>query len=571
MRPRILFLAALALLGGCGSPTEKEHSGKGRYGGVFNLNEAEDLRSIFPLSLTQVSAFRIAAQIYQGLVRFDPKGLSVKPCLATSWDVDPTSTIYTFHLRTGVRFHDDPAFTDGMGREMKADDVVRCFNTICTQELGAPVFWLFQDLVKGANVHYAASAQGKKPATNVEGIEALDERTVRITLTHPAPNFLQIIAHPGCWIWPHELLEAHGDDLLRHAIGTGPFFLKTAHPGSAMVLERAPHYWEKDADGNTLPYLDAVKVTFVEDAGQELDEFLKGHLTAVFALPVDRVGVLADSVGPQGTVPFVLRSAPALETQYYGFNLMRPPFNDLRVRRAFAMAIDRKALVDSVLRGMAVPAEHGLVAPGLAGYPYELVHAVPYEPDSARALLAAAGYPGGKGFPPVTIQVNNDGFGYVQVAEAVQDQLQRELHIPISQGVLPYGQYYDRMELGQLSIWRNGWVADHPDAANFLALLYGKNAVADTTLPSTLNSTRYQDAVFDSLFTTARATTNAQHRANLLAMAERRALSDLPLLPLYHDRAMLLMRPWVRGLTINPIEYLDLSAVWLDRTAMPKH
>ncbi|HEX2617144.1 MAG TPA: ABC transporter substrate-binding protein, partial [Flavobacteriales bacterium] len=306
-------------------------------------------------------------------------------------------------------------------------------------------------------------------------------------------------------------------------------------------------------------------------AGQELNEFLKGHLTAVFELPVERVGVLADSAGKAGAAPFVLRSTSALETQYYAFGLTRPPFDDIRVRRAFALAVDRKALVDGVLRGMAVPAEHGLVAPGLSNYPYELVRPLPYAPDSARALLAQAGFPDGKGFPPVTIQVNNDGFGYVQVAEAVQEQWQRELHVPVSVGVLPYAQYYERMEMGQLTLWRGGWVADHPDAANFLALLYGKNAVQDTTLPSSLNTTRYRNATFDSLFADARGTMDAQHRANALAMAERTALNDLPVLPLYHDRAMLLMRPWVRGLSINPIEYLDLTGVWFDEAPRPAH
>src|SRR5690606_24623188 len=128
---------------------------------------------------------------------------------------------------------------------------------------------------------------------------------------------------------------------------------------------------------------------------------------------------------------FNMRCSPALAVQYYGFNATKPPFNDKRVRRAFAMAINRQLITDSVLHGIALPARHGLVSPGLAGYPYQLVDGIPYAPDSARLLLAQAGYPGGKGFPRVHLQVNNFGFGYRNVAGMVQEMLGRELGVPI--------------------------------------------------------------------------------------------------------------------------------------------
>ena len=572
MRPLSSIVSIAALLSACGGAPDQDSAPSGsRYGGVFNMNETEAIRSIFPLTLTQASAYRIASQIYQGLVRFDPVDLHILPCLAEKWDVDATATVYTFHLRNDVRFHDDPMFPDGKGRELNADDVVRCFTAICTHGQGDQMFWLFQDRVAGANAYFAATSKGDPPKKGVQGIEKLDDLTVRITLTHPSLNFLQVMAHQGCWIWPHELAETYPHDLMAHAIGTGPFRLKLARPGESMVLERDPHYWRRDTNGDPLPYLDAVRITFAEDKNNELEEFLKGHLSAMLELPVERVDVLKDSLDAAGHERFLVRSVPALTVQFYGFNSMKPPFDDLLVRKAFALAIDRHLLVDSVLRGLAVIADHGLVPPGMSGYPYAEVSAIPFAPDSARKLLALAGYPDGKGFPSVLLQVNNDGFGYVRYAEAVQEMLQHELHVAIAVSVLPADQHYERIEMAKALFWREGWIADHPDPENFLSLLYGKNAVLDTAQPASLNNTRYHNSSFDSLFARAQQTTDDAKRMALLAQAERIAMADMPIAPLYHERAVRLLQPWVRDLPLNPLESLDLSDVWFDRSVMKDH
>lgn len=567
---RSLFLAfLLPWLAGCGgdAPAMK-HAAKGgkRYGGIFNMNETEEIRSIFPLDLSQASAHRIAAQIYQGLVKLDQRDLHIVPCLAERWEVDPSATNYTFHLRPGVHFHDDPVFPDGRGRELKAQDVIHCFTAICTASEINHMFWLFQDRVLGANERYAATSAGSTTVGPVAGLEAIDDRTVRIRLSHPVPNFLQLVAHQGCWIWPAELLDSYRDDLMHHAIGTGPFRMKASRPGETMVLERAPEYWEMDAEGNRLPFLDGVRVTFVNNKAQELEQFLAGNISAIYELPVDSIGVLADSIDEKGNRRFMLGSIPGLTTQFYGFNSTKPPFDDVRVRRAFCLAIDRRALVRNVLKGLAVPAQHGLVAPGLEGYPYDVVPGFAFEPDSARALLAAAGYPGGLGFPPQLLQVNGDGYGYVQVADAVQAMLERELHVNVAVSVLPADQHFDRVETGQAHFWREGWIADYPDPENFLSLLYGKNAVIDTSQRTFLNTTRYHDPQFDSFYGLAQGTTDEVKRLRHLAMAERKAMRDAVIAPLYHDRNLRLLQPWVRDLPQNAMEYRDLGAVWFDRS-----
>ncbi|HEY0979192.1 MAG TPA: ABC transporter substrate-binding protein [Flavobacteriales bacterium] len=559
------FFAA-CLLSACSDPAPPVRNG--RSGGLFNLNETEELRSIFPLTLTQASARRIAGQIYEGLVRFDPKDLSIQPGLAESWDIDEAGTTYIFHLRKGVHFHDDPAFPEGRGREVMAADVVDCFNRVCTHGEGDQTFRLFQDLVVGASARYAASAD-EPNAPALEGVMAVDEHTVRIQLTRRTPLFLMILADAGCWIHPRELTMAYGKDLMVHAIGTGPFMLRTARTGEAMVLQRNPEYWATDSSGVRLPYLDGIRVTFSPNKVHETAQFMNGNLTILDKPPTGETDVLKDSIGADGKPRFIYRSIPSFSVQYYGFNGTKPPFNDPRVRRAFGMAIDRRSLVDSVLSGAAVAALHGLIPPGAADYPYDRVPGVPYAPDSARRLLREAGYPDGQGLPPLTLQVNNDGYRYVAVAEAVQEMLHEQLGVAVTLSVLPARQHYARIEAGGAALWRGGWIADHPDPANFLSMLYGQYAVTDTSLPSGFNTTRYKDPVFDPLYTEAGITTGVRERMDLLAAAEERLMQDLPVIPLYHERSVRLMQPYVRDLFLNPMELLDLTRVWFDPATRP--
>ncbi len=570
MRPAVP-LTFLLLIASCAGP-ERAHTGEGKggrhYGGVLNWNEAAPVRSIHPTGLVTAAGFRVGSLVYEGLVRCDPHDLSIDPVLAERWEVDSTGTIYTFHLRKEVQFHPDPIF-QGEPRMLTASDVEHCFKRICGARPGNQMFWLFQGRVKGADAFHAADAQG--PATaSIEGIQVLDPRTVRIELVAPDPLFLQVLSHQGCWIYPPELEQAEPLQGLR-AIGTGPFILRTPGTGDALVFERSPVYWRQDELGNALPFLDAVRVTFNEDKSAEMDAFLKGRLTVLVDPPLERMDALRDTVDPAtGTLRFRVQRAPGLSVQFYGFNPRVQPFDRVDVRRAFALAIDRRMLVDSVLQGAAVVADHGVVPPGLKGYPQELVSGIGYSPDRARELLAGAGYPAGRGFPSVRLQVSNDGFGYVRVAEAVQGMLERNLGIGISISMLPSAQHYELVDGAKAQFWRQGWVADYPDPENFLALFYGRNAVLDSTLPSPLNTTRYHDAVFDSLFQQARTEHDQEARMRSLALAEQRMMTDVPVVPLYFERTIRLVQPWVRDMPMNPMDQRDIAVVWFDPLLRPR-
>lgn len=556
------LLCVLLLLVACGGdrkPRERTSPSGKYYGGVFSANESEPIRSLFPLSLVQASAHRIGAQVYEGLVRLDAHDLSVKPALAESWEVDATGTVYTFTLRSGVRFHDDACFPEGKGRPMTAQDVVNCYTRLCTSQPWNQMFWLFQDRVVGANAHFQASATGPVEG-GVKGIAAVDERVVRFTLAHPMPGFLNVLAHQGCWIFPAEAQDHYGEEVKWHPVGTGAFRVKSFERGVSLVLERNADYWGRDEDGAQLPYLDAIRYTFVEDKHRELDAFQAGQLSVVYELPIERIEEMA-----QGA--HVVQTMPTLSIQFYGLNTRRAPFDDIRVRRAFDLAIDRAALVDSVLDGMAVPADRGVVPPGLAGYPYERIPMRKQNLAQARQLLAEAGYPNGEALPPLVLQVTSGSYGYVKVAEAVQSMLGKGLGAQVVVSVLPEEQHLRSIEVGHAQFWREGWIADHPDAENFLALFYGKNAPADTAQPSYLNSTRHRDPRFDSLFAQSMRIADEKVRQSLLASAEQVLMENAVVIPLYHERTVRLLQPWVKDMPINGMEYRDMRLVWLE----PEH
>jgi oligopeptide transport system substrate-binding protein len=555
------FLVLVLVLAGCANPMkprEREGQGGRYYGGVLNANEAEELRSLFPGTLTQASSHRVAAQIYEGLVGFDPQDLSIRPALASSWTVDPTSTVYTLNLRKGVFFHDDACFPEGKGREVTAADVVYCFTRICTADDMNLMSWLFHGRILGAAEHFEATSR-RKPSSGVKGIEALDDHTVRLTLIQPSTSFLQVLAHQGCWIYPQELLTHHGREAIWHPVGTGAFRLRAHRRGESLILERNPDYWGTDEHGNRLPFLDAIRYTFTADKDRELDEFLKGNLSMIYELPVERTGILEEAKDR-----YQVQTIPAYSIQFYGFNARRKPFTDVRVRKAFSLALDRQRLVDSVLYGLAVPATRGVVAPGFAQYPYDSIAELEYDPDRARALLRQAGYPNGQGLPTVFLQVNSDGFGYVKVASMVQSMLESELGVRVVASVLPVKQHFERIERGEAVFWREGWIVDHPDPENILALFHGQSVPRDTAEASHMNSTRYVNESFDGWFALAQGTTDQEKRMRLLANAEKQLMKDMAVLPLYHERSVRLLQPHVRDLPINGMEYRDLRTVWFD-------
>ena len=247
-----------------GSNLRKANGGR-YYGGVFKLNESEFLKTLFPHNITDAVSTRIASQIYEGLFKFDPSDLSVKKCLVQDYTVDTTGLVYTFKLKKNVFFHDDPCFEGGKGRLLTAKDVAYCFTLLATQNANNQGYTSFKGLIKGADAHYNASANGASVSSPIEGIKVVDDHTIQMFLTQPSSMFLSKLAMPFAYIFPKEAFDKYGLDLRVKAVGSGPFILQNVDDEMSVILKRNDKYHGVDEFNNKLPFLDAVDIRFIKD------------------------------------------------------------------------------------------------------------------------------------------------------------------------------------------------------------------------------------------------------------------------------------------------------------------
>jgi len=573
----VVIAAASVLFYSCGNDNSKNGK-EGRiakggvyYGGVFRVNETEDFRSLYPLDVTEVVSHRIANQVYEGLVKLNQEDLSVKPCIAEKWDVNEDATSFVFYLRKGVKFHDDECFPEGKGREVKAQDFKYCLDKVCESNPQNQMFWLFKDRVAGANEYNESTVKKAPLQGGVSGIKVIDDYTLQIDLTYSFAGFLNILSHSACWVYPKESYDKYGVDMRTRCVGTGAFKIKNIKEGEAVILDRNPDYWGIDQYGNQLPYLDAVKYTFIKEKKAELMEFRRGNQEMVFRLPLEMVKEVVtefEEAKNGGNISFEMQVVPAMSVFYYGFQHKLPPFDNKLVRQAFNYAIDRESIVNYTLQGDGRAGMYGIVPP-FKGYEYEKIEGFKYDPEKARQLFKEAGYPNGKNFPKMILQINSGGGDRnVQTAEVIQKMLKENLNIEIQIEIMQFAQHLENLETGKALFWRTGWTADYPDPENFLNLLYSKHVPENLADKSYINSVRYQSSKFDSIFELALREIDAKKRFELFRMADQEAVNDAAIMPIFYDENTRLLQTYVKNFPANAMEYRDLSEVYLDQKEM---
>ncbi len=573
---RLLVLTIAVVLVACtetnvnsDSRSAQYAAGQTMYGGMFKMNISEHIRSIFPLNLMDASAFNLMNQVYEGLVRFDAKENRIVPALAESYTVGPNGLVYTFHLRKGVYFHDDGVFENGKGREVKADDIAFCLAQLLTPSEYNRMSAFLVDLIRDGRAYYNQGGAKSKIGGLPAGIRVINDYTIEIELMHSTPNFLTILTHSCCWIYPKELMM-YEDGINNWCIGTGPFRARLIKMNEVVILERNHNYWMVDSSLRSLPYLDAVRCNFIQSESEQLRYFKAGYIDLIFNAPIKQLAELEAEKEADPKANFEIRTYPGLYIEYYGFQNRGELFSDERIRKAFNYAVNRRFIVDQVLKGNADPAIHGFVPPGMPGYSAEKVHGYTYQPDSARFLLAAAGYPNGEGFPVLSIQVDDGDETVMAVAESVQKMLSRVLNITIELSVLPRNRHYEDVEEGKVDLWRDRWIADYPDAENFLKLFHGKLVPDDSVKSSYLNSVRFKDVMFDHYFEESMSSVDPEERHKLMLQADEVIVEHAAVLPLYYPRWTWLVNTRIQNLTLNGMGHLDLRDVYVgeERTAV---
>ena len=559
----ILAFGVALLLGACSGHVEEEIplvQGEGGVylGGTFRWNSVEDVRSLDPVRVGDTASGDVALQIYDSLVAFDTE-LQIIPALAERWEISPDGLTYTFHLRQGVRFHDNLCFPDGVGRECTAEDIVYSLQRVVHPGVLTTGLWAFQDLFEGVEA-FREKEDEEGYADHVSGLVAVDRYTVRIQLTHPFPPFLQRLIMSYGFIVPREAVEHYGEDFFQYPVGTGPFQFVSWTKDLELVLERNPNYWQKDEHGNSLPYIGRMVNTFMKNQNTEFQEFELGNLETHYPVADDLFETIItpeDELQPQYAGRFQVSSKSMMSTYYYGFTLNKEPFGgNLKLRQAFNYAIDREAIIKHVLKGRATPFQ-GIVPPSTPGWKSSCIR-YEYNPELAKQLLAEAGYPNGEGFPELECLFNSGGKRNERISEVLQQQL-AELGIRVRLQILEWPQFLDLVEDGRATFWRLGWMADYLDPENFLSLLDSRKFG-----PGGPNNARYINPDYDALFQASDLERDPVKRFDLLRRAEEICVADAPWLFLHHMVDHRLSQSYVHNLEQNAMNHLLLKYAWME-------
>ncbi len=564
MKKIIYFITIIfaLVLSSCGTneTSPREAIGGKVYGGEFRFMSAEKVENLFTVSSIDIYSQRLNSQIFESLVKLDIESFKVVPSIAASYEVSSNAKSFTFKIRRGIRFHDDDCF-GGEGRELTAADVKFSLELACSGLKMNNMSYLLVDRIEGGRDFFNRTRKNLSKE-GVSGIQVLDKQTIQINLNEPFIGFDKILSHTNLGIFPKEAYDMYGAELGKHPVGTGPFMLEKMDK-EGVILKRNPHYWRKDEFGNQLPFLDKISMTYVKDKKSELLAFRKREIDLVLEIPVEEIDNILGSLKEAQAgknVKHRVESKSSMSMNYVAFAYESAEFRDINVRRALNKAIDKKIIVNQQLMGEGWAAENGFV-PVMPNYHNETVVGHKYEVEEARALLAAAGYPNGKGFPKLDFYVNSiEGSSNHKMCQGIAQQLKENLNIDLNIKLCSYEQRNKAIANGTAKIWRSGWIADYPDAESFLSLFYSKNIKQDG---GEVNAFKFVDSNYDQLFEIAMKELDEAKRNELFALCDQIIIDKAPVVPMLTDDFMAMVNARVRDFKTNSMEALDFSSIFI--------
>ncbi len=536
---KFAFKLLVPLLLICFCACKKTDSSEGKK--IFKYNESAGISTLDPAFSSGQSVIWPCNLLYNGLVSLNDS-LEIVPAIARSWEISEDGTIYTFHLRQDVQFHNTDYFKFQKPRYVTAEDFVYSFNRIVDSKVASPGAWIFQKVAEDETGKHAFSA--------------LNDSTLQIRLTQFYPPFLGILAMKYCSVVPREVVEHFGEDFRKYPVGTGPFQMKMWEEGVKLVLRKNPNYFERDETGSRLPYLDGVAISFIVDKQSVFMEFMKGSLdfmSGVEACYKDALLTPDGELQPKYKGKINMQTSLYLNTEYIGFMLNDAgkdnPLLIKEVRQAMNYGFDRHKMMRYMRNNIGYPATSGFVPRGMPSFDENRVKGYDYNPEKALELLAKAGYPNGKGLKPIPISVSAT---YLDLCQYIQHELGK-IGIPITIDVQQAAQQRQMMRSYRLPAFRGSWICDYPDGENYLALFYSKNLQ-----PNGSNYTHYVNPKFDKLFEKSQTIIDESVRNDYYTRLDSILMEDSPVMLLYYDKVVRFTRANVSGFAPNPINMLDL-------------
>ena len=500
---------------------------------VFRYNEHGNIPTLDPAFARNPQAIWPDNQLYNGLVQLDDS-LNIEPDIAKSWSINDTTFTYTFYLRDDVYFHKNKVFGKDSTRTVKASDFVYSLNRLTDEKVASSGSWV---------MNY------------VESYQADNDTTFVIKLKQPFPAFLGLLSMRYCSVVPKEAVDFYGNEFRRNPVGTGPFQFKLWEENVKLVFRKNPLYFERDKNGNKLPYLEAVSITFLPDKQSEFLQFAQGKLDFISGLDnsyKDEILTTRGKLQTKYVDKFYKITGPYLNTEYLGFFLgsNSSEIKSKALRQAVNYGFDREKMVTYLRNGMGIPAIHGFIPKGLPGY--EEIEGYTYQPEKAKLLIQQYKDETGNQKPKITIGTNSQ---YLDLCEFIQRELEK-IGIAVTIDVMPPSTLRQMKSSGELDIFRASWIGDYPDAENYLSLFYSSNFA-----PNGPNYMHFKNTAYDSIFEQSLRVSDIDERKLLYTKMDSIIISEAPIVPLFYDMAVRFVNKKVSGLGINPQNFLILKNV----------
>ncbi len=505
---------------------------------VFRYNQHKNIGSLDPAFSKDQADIWATNALFNGLVEMD-KHLNVKPSIAKHWQISDDALNYTFTIKNNIKFHKHYLFGKDSTRNVTAHDFEYSFNRLVNKNVASPGSWTLN---------------------KVSDFKAINDTVFKIKLKQPFPAFLGLLTMKYCSVVPKEIVDYYGSDFRSHPIGTGPFLFKRWEENIKLVFIKNPDYFELDDKGQQLPYLQAIAITFLPDKQGEFLQFIQGNIDFISGLDASYKDDILTAKGElQVKYNPIINSirGPYLNTEYLGFNMdsKLPELKSLLLRQAINYGFDRKKMMIYLRNGVGYPARGGFIPKGLPGYNPLIGYS--YQPEKAKQLLEKFKKTTGINSPKITITTTSN---YLSFCEYIQRELQK-IGLIININVIPAASLKSAKANSKLDIFRASWIADYPDAENYLSLFYSNNFT-----PNGPNYTHFKDTVFDRLYKLAYTETNHVVRAKLYSKMDSIVIKKAPIIPLFYDEVVRFTRKNITGLGINPINLLDLKHVKKEKT-----
>lgn len=529
-----LVIAACLMLAACSGGKSRVDEGDAT--GVLHFGNATEPQGLDPHTTTGVPEANIQEALFEGLVSKDPVTLEPVPGMAERWDVSADGRTYTFHIRANARWSD--------GTPLTAEDFRWTWWRALQPALGNEyAYMLFP--IRNAEDYFG----GKIKDFAEVGVRVLDPLTLEVQLTNPTPYFAQLASHHSYLALPRHVIEKYGAATDRftpwtrvgNMVTNGPFKLAGWKLNKFVRVEKNPYYWDA-----AKVRLNAIVFYPTENTSTEERMYRSGQLHVSYDIPIDKIPIHKQKE-PEQT-----RVEPYLGTYFYRLNVTKPGLKDTRVRRALAMALDRKTLVETVQKGVNAPA-WAFTPPGTLGY--QPPKTFEYDPEGARRLLAEAGYPGGKGLPPIEILYNTHE-QHRKIAVAVQQMWKKNLGIDVTMVNEEWKVYLDTVDTLNYTVARAAWIGDYVDPNTFLDMWVTKGGN---------NKTGWSNAEYDDLILRKIPAMKTQaERFEGFKRAETILMQEMPIIPVYTYATKHLVRPSVKGMPGNILDFFSFKDVYLE-------